>query len=129
MRLLLETHTFLWFVFGQKELSAVAAQAINDPSNTTYVSLVSMWEVAIKHARGRLELVDPPDVLFASGIFSNRFEYLPLRPPHVYRAAALHLTDHRDPFDRALVAQAMVEGMTLVSADQKLDRYDVSRLF
>lgn len=128
MKLPLDTHAFLWFVFGQKELSSRATAAINDPSNEVYVSLVSMWEVAIKHARGRLELKDQPDVFFASEMIKNGFVYLPIKPAHVFSAAALTLTDHRDPFDRALAAQAKVEGLVLVSADEKLDRYGIQRL-
>ena len=129
MRLLLDTHTFPWYVSGDARLSHVARRLIDDPASQAFVSLITMWEVGIKHAKGRLDLDDVPDVFFASEMAKNRFAFLEPKPPHVFAASALPLTDHRDPFDRALVAQAMIEGMTLVSADRKLDPYGVSRLF
>ena len=129
LRLLLDTHAFLWFVFGQRELSSVAATAILDPRNEVYISLVSMWETGIKHALGRLDLRVSPTEFFATQIPKNGFEHLPLEPVHVFAAAALPQNEHRDPFDRALVGQALVEGLTLVTADPKLDRYGVPRLF
>lgn len=117
MRLLLDTHAFLWFVAGDTSVSLAVRAAIIDPANQTYVSIASAWEVAIKAGLGKLK-VDAPSVreFFGEQIEGNGFAYLPIEPPHVFRAGGMPL-HHRDPFDRLLIAQALEEGMTLVSRE------------
>lgn len=117
MRLLLDTHAFLWFVGGDTSLSVPARSAIEDPDNEVFVSVASAWEVAIKVSLGKLR-VDAPTVeaFFDEQMDGNGFGYLPIDPPHAFRAAALPF-HHRDPFDRLLIAQALEESMTLVSKE------------
>lgn len=115
-------------MFGQDDLSPTALEAIGAPESEVFVSLISFWEVAIKHAKGRLELVESPEDFFTTQMAKNGFELLQLTPRHVFTAAALPLHDHRDPFDRVLAAQALTEELLLVSVDQKLDQYGLKRL-
>ena len=117
MRVLLETHAFLWFVAGHASLSAPARAAIEDEANDVFVSLASVWEVAIKSSLGKLT-VDAPSVgdFFEEQMDENGFAYLPIDPPHVFKVATLAF-HHRDPFDRLLVAQALEEGMPLVTRE------------
>lgn len=117
MRLLLDTHAFLWFVGGEASLSAAARSAIVDPANQAFVSIASAWEVAIKVSLGKLTV----DALTVAGFFdeqmeANGFAYLPIEPRHVFRVATLPF-HHRDPFDRLLIAQALEESMTLVTRE------------
>lgn len=120
MRLLLDTHTFLWWLSDWDRIAEPARKAIADPKNEVFVSAVSGWEIGIKKAKGRLAA---PDKLVAI-VEEKRFEHLPLTFAHAERAAALP-PRHRDPFDRMLVAQAQAEGMTLVTRDSRIPLYDV----
>jgi PIN domain nuclease of toxin-antitoxin system len=128
MRLLLDTHTFLWFVLNEPQLSGTAQSLIGDPANDVLISPASYWEIAIKAGLRKLDLHAPYDDFMQRGIIGNDFEILPIEPRHtsVLTTIPYH---HRDPFDRLLVAQAMVEGMPLVSADARLDPYPVTRLW
>ena len=123
MRLLLDTHTLLWTLVAPDRLSKNAAQAITAEESEVFVSIVSPWEMAIAKARGRM---DPPNNLEAQ-FETRRFVLLPvsLRHTHVVETLPHH---HRDPFDRMLVAQAQVEGLTIVTVDRLLRRYPVSLL-
>lgn len=117
MRLLLDTHAFLWFVAADAALSAPARAAIEDARNEVFVSVASAWEVAIKVSLGKLA-VDAPSVgvFFDEQMEANGFAYLAIDPPHVFRVASLPF-HHRDPFDRLLIAQALEEGMALVTRE------------
>lgn len=118
MRLLLDTHVFLWSVLGSRRLSRKARALIED-SDEVFVSAASLWEVAIKVRLGRLD-ADPQDLLKA--IPESGFLELPITARHA--AQVERLPDlHRDPFDRLLVAQAMVEPMHLLTADAQLRAY------
>ena len=128
MRLLLDTHTFLWFVLNDAQLSAMAQSHVNDPANDVLISPASYWEIAIKVALGKLELHAPYDDFMQRGIVGNDFEILPIEPRHTSVLTTLP-RHHKDPFDRLLIAQAMVEGIPLVSADAALDPYGISRLW
>jgi len=124
MNLLLDTCTFLWIAQGSGELSQTARDTFADPANDVYLSVVSAWEIAVKHALGRLPLPQAPD------------RYLPqLRERHGIDSLALDeeavmqigkLPDHhRDPFDRMLVCQALAHGLTLLTPDPLISRYPV----
>lgn len=128
MRLLLDTHAFLWFVGGDPRLGAAARSAIEDVSNTRLLSAASMWEIAIKVSLGKLSLHVPFGDLFPGQLRSNGIELLAIRPEHAAAAVSLPF-HHRDPFDRLLVAQAEVEGAVVVSVDAGLDAYAVRRLW
>jgi PIN domain nuclease of toxin-antitoxin system len=128
VRLLIDTCTFLWIVGGAKELSPPARQAFADPSNEAFLSAVSAWEIAVKHRLGRLPLPAPPETFVPTQRTAHGLEPLP-----VDEEAALHvgkLPDlHRDPFDRMLVAQAMVGGLVLLTPDDQIREYPVRTLW
>jgi len=123
LRLLLDTHTLLWTLKEPERLAARAAAAIAAEDSQVFVSVVSPWELAIAEARARLST--PGDL--EAHLVRNRFELLPVALPHVelIRSMAHH---HKDPFDRMLIAQAQVEGLTLVTSDREIRRYPVSLL-
>jgi PIN domain nuclease of toxin-antitoxin system len=123
MRLLLDTHTLLWSLSKPDRLTTEARRAIQEESNDVFVSIVSPWEIAIKKSRGNLH---PPDDLEAQ-LEAKRFGLLPLSMPHT-RAVESLPPHHGDPFDRMLIAQAQVEGMTLVTSDRDMRRYRVALL-
>ncbi len=123
MRLLLDTHTFLWWLSDWERISESARAAIADPNNEVLVSAVTGWEIGIKKARGRLVA---PDNL-AAVVEEKRFEHLSLTFAHAERAAALP-PHHRDPFDRMLIAQAQAEGLVLVTRDSRIADYEVATM-
>ena len=123
MRLLLDTHAFVWWTGAEQRLGAAAHDMIADPESAVYVSAATAWEIAIKRAKGTLAA--PPDVRPA--IAASGFVELPIELGHAVVAGALP-AHHRDPFDRMLVAQAQLEALTLVTADPVLARYDVEIL-
>ncbi len=124
MRLLLDTHVYLWWLNEDSRLGADTREVVADPSSIVHVSAVSVWEAALKAAAGRLEL-GPVDLIGA--IQANAFIELPITARHVERAAHLPL-HHRDPFDRLLIAQAQIEDLTLVSLERAVAAYDVAIL-
>ena len=128
MRILLDTHAFLWFIMGDAKLSSAARKAIENVAHEKYVSVVSAWEIAIKWSLGKLTLARPFDLLIPQEIQKNGFVWLPLEMKHLIALTALPF-HHRDPFDRSLVAQALQEGMPLVSGDSTLDAYGVVRIW
>lgn len=123
MRLLLDTHTFLWWLSDWGRIPAATREAIADPASEVFVSAVSGWEIGIRKARGRLVA---PDKL-AAVVEEKRLKHLPFTFDHAERAAALP-PHHRDPFDRMLVAQAQAEGLILVTRDSRLALYEVSTM-
>ena len=122
MNLLLDTHAFLWWLSGSRRLSGPARERIADPSVAVFVSAASIWEAAIKESLGRLDLGDSDLV---EEITLNQFLELPISPAHAAHAGGLP-RHHDDPFDRMLVAQAEIEGLTLISRDRRLQDYSVS---
>jgi PIN domain nuclease of toxin-antitoxin system len=128
MRLLLDTHSFLWFVLNEPQLSSTAQSLIGDPANDILISPATYWEIAIKVRLGKLDLHAPYHDFMQRGIVGNDFEILPIEPRHTSVLTTLPL-HHRDPFDRLLVAQAQIEAIPVVSADAALDPYGVQRLW
>lgn len=118
MRILLDTHLLLWWLEGSPWLSAQAGETIRDPENTVFVSAVSVWEIWLKQSLGKLRL--PAD--FTERLAAESFESLSLMAAHT-RQVALLPWRHRDPFDRMLVAQAQVEKLVLLTADEALAAY------
>lgn len=116
MKLLLDTHALLWWLADDARLGPEARARIEDAANTVIVSHVSLWEIAIKIGIGKLR-VDIGDVLTA--IRERGLDELGLQPPHLTTLAALE-RHHRDPFDHMLIAQAIVEGATLMSEDERM---------
>lgn len=128
MRLLLDTHAFLWFITDDPRLSATVKVLIADPTNEVLVSPASYWEIAIKVRLGKYPLSVPYLTFIVQGIDGNNFKVLPIEPRHTELLTTLPL-HHRDPFDRLLAAQALVENILLVSCDPILDAYGVQRLW
>jgi PIN domain nuclease of toxin-antitoxin system len=128
MKLLLDTHTFLWLVEGSPNLSAAAQAALTDPANELYLSVASVWELAIKTGNKKLVLTEPLDQFVGKWTVTYQLALLPIDTSHALAVAGLP-DHHRDPFDRILIAQAQVEGMTLVSADAKFTPYSVPILW
>lgn len=123
MRLLLDTHTLLWWLSKNSTLRPETQAAIGDGSSFVAVSAASAWEISIKRAIGRLEA--PADLQIQLG--RQRFTPLPITIPHALRAGELPPL-HADPFDRMLVAQAELEGLTVVTRDENIPRYGVETL-
>jgi PIN domain nuclease of toxin-antitoxin system len=128
VRALIDTHAFLWWNTDDDRLSPVAKEVIRDGRNQIVVSVASIWEVAIKVSRGRLELPDEVGAYAADRLIRNRWSALAIELQHAIRAAALPLI-HADPFDRVLVAQAQVESLPIVTADVAIGRYDVETIW
>lgn len=120
----MDTHTFLWWIIDDPQLSEKARELIGNGHNTLYWSAASSWEVSIKYALGRLPLPESPEHFLPAEIEKNRIESLPIIDAHAFRAGQLP-HHHRDPFDRMLIAQAQAESLTLLSDDQQLSYYDV----
>ncbi len=125
MRLLLDTHAFLWWIAGDERLSSRAAALIADGANEVLVSAASAWEIVVKRALGRVEVPTPVDRFFTAQLEANAFVPLPIQMRHALGLTALP-DAHRDPFDRILVAQAVAEDLTLVTRDRVLRRYPVA---
>lgn len=122
--ILLDTHAWLWFISEPARLPTGVAVALCDGKNPVHLSVASLWEVAIKHARGRLPLPLSLGDFFARYTDAAGLQLVGIRPEHVIATAALpHL--HGDPFDRMLVARAQVERLTIVTADSKIGAYGV----
>ena len=126
MKLLLDTHIFLWFIAGDLNLSSNARILIEDSANEKFVSAASLWEIAIKHSLGKLDLSDDFDVLFPNQLEVNGFEMVPVKTAHLSNLISLPF-HHRDPFDRLLIAQTVAENMQIVSVDRVFDSYNISR--
>lgn len=128
MRLLLDTCTFLWVALESPDLSAVARGAFQDPENEVFLSAASAWEIGIKHALGRLPLPEEPRTLVPALREAYRIQTLPLDEESCLQAARLPLI-HQDPFDRALVGQAIAHGLTILTPDQRVAAYPVRILW
>ena len=124
MKLLLDSHTFLWWLAEDPKLGAGARQAVADPSSIVHVSAATLWELSIKAALGKLDL-DGADLV--EEIEENGFVELPMTARHSLAAATLP-RHHDDPFDRMLIAQARIEGLTIVTRDPAFCDYEVGLL-
>ena len=128
VRALLDTHSFLWWESDEDRLSKSAFDIIRDGRNELIVSVATIWEVAIKYAKGRLILPTAPDLFIAERLRRNRWTELPIDRMHAIRAGSLPRL-HGDPFDRMLIAQAQLESIPIVTADSAITRYDVETIW
>jgi len=128
VRLLLDTHTFLWFLLDDPQLSATVRNLMIEPTNDIEVSPATYWEIAIKIRLGKYELPEPYDIFIEREITTNDFRILPIEPKHTAVLTTLPF-HHRDPFDRLLIVQAMVEAIPILSIDPAFDAYPVTRLW
>jgi PIN domain nuclease of toxin-antitoxin system len=128
MRLLLDTHTLIWWLTEDSSLSASARKLIGSRNSEVLVSAASAWEISTKMRLGRLEVAADLARDFGRYLARERFESLSISTEHGIRAGSLP-GSHKDPFDRMLVAQAQIESLAIVSNDALLDGYGVSRLW
>ena len=127
MRLLLDTHAFLWFIAGDTQLSYRARQLIEDQANTRFLSVASLWEMAIKHNTGKLPLGEPFEPFMQRQLAHNSILVLGITISHTAAVAQLpFFSHHRDPFDRMIIAQAQVEQLTIVTRDPNFPAYSVA---
>jgi PIN domain nuclease of toxin-antitoxin system len=127
VRLLLDTHAFLWFLLDDPKLNVTARNLIGDPNNDIEVSPATYWEIAIKIALRKYVLPELFEVFMEREITINDFHILPFALKHVAALTTMPFY-HRDPFDRLLIAQAMVEQIPIISDDTVFDAYPVTRL-
>ena len=128
MRLLLDTHAFLWWLAGEAALTRKARMTIAAEDTEVFVSAVSAWEIATKFRLGKLPEAAPVATDIAAAVAAEGFSELALSLAHAARAGSLS-GQHRDPFDRMLIAQAMLDDFTLVSNERVFDMYGVKRLW
>ena len=127
MKLLLDTHVFLWFIDDSPALSS-RAKLLLEAENELFLSVGGLWEIAIKLRLGKLTVAMPTESLMTEHLTANNIEILPISVPHLIQITTLPL-HHRDPFDRLIIAQALVERMPVVSADPAFDAYSIERLW
>ncbi len=128
MKILLDTHAFLWLISGDDRLSETAKKTFLDPDNILFFSAASLWEICIKMSLGKLLLRGGWLKTIQDEIQVNAIQWLSIEIPHCVELTTLPFR-HRDPFDRMLVAQAMVEGMKLLSRDNRLSSYEIKRIW
>jgi PIN domain nuclease of toxin-antitoxin system len=128
MMFLIDTHTFIWYVTDNSRLSNQVLELINDENNQIFLSIASVWEMGIKHGLGKLTFNLPFETFITQQISINDFTVLDIKISHITAITQLPL-HHRDPFDRMLIAQAMVESMPILSADTIFDAYPIKRLW
>jgi PIN domain nuclease of toxin-antitoxin system len=128
MKILIDTCAFLWIASDSPQLSRTAAAAFMDPANERYLSAASAWEIAIKYSLGRLPLPEKPDAFVPRVREASAIESLEMDEISALHAGRLPNL-HSDPFDRMLIAQAIVHGMTILTPDPQIDRYAVRVLW
>ena len=128
MNLLLDTHAFLWFIASDPRLSNQAQSLIQTPANRRFLSMASLWEMAIKVSLGKLTIAQPFDQFIPRQLQLNQIEVLAIELPHVEAVVAMPF-HHRDPFDRLMAAQCQIEGLPIVSNDPVFDAYSVRRVW
>jgi PIN domain nuclease of toxin-antitoxin system len=128
MRLLLDTHAFLWFIQGSHNLSETARSLIEDQENQKLLSIASLWEMSIKVSIGKLDVGMAIAELLNREVYGNGFEVLAIQAVHLDELTKL-VFHHKDPFDRLIIAQALAERMPVVTRDEAFGRYPVSLLW
>ena len=128
MRLLLDTATFLWMILNNPKLSARAREMATDPANEVFLSVVSSWEIAVKHSLGRLPLPEAPGKFITFHRRAHGIQSLPLEEESAFYVTHLPRI-HADPFDRMLICQAIVHGLTLLTSDDLIAQYPVRVLW
>ena len=127
MKLLLDTHAFLWFIDDSSVLST-RGKSLLEAENELLLSVGSLWEIAVKLCLGKLTVAMPTEALMTQQLTTNNLEVLSISVPHLIQVSTLPL-HHRDPFDRLIIAQALVEQIPIVSADPAFDAYPIQRLW
>ena len=127
MKLLLDTHIFIWWDSSPDKLKPSTLDIINNTENQIYLSLVSLWELQIKNQLGKLSLNRPLKNLIEDQVQNNELKILPIQQNHIFELNQLPLI-HKDPFDRLLIAQCLQEKLVLVTQDSLLSKYQISVL-
>jgi PIN domain nuclease of toxin-antitoxin system len=127
MRLLIDTHAFIWFVENDKNLPHKIKKELEYSDNTIIVSIASLWEITIKLSLGKLLLTCDIEELIDK-LFENGFELMPILPDHIIKLSTLDFI-HRDPFDRIIISQGLSENIKIVRSDEVFDNYKVKRLW
>jgi len=127
LNLLLDTHALLWWLASDRKLGPFAKKQVADPGNVVWVSAATAWEIAIKVGIGRLDLGEPPEQCLPREIERGGFRSLAVTVAHALAVRTLP-RHHADPFDRLLIAQAVTDGLRIVTADSAFDRYGVATL-
>ena len=123
MNFLVDTHVLIWFITDDIKLPVKTKQIIENKENSCYISIASYWEIAIKNSIGRLDLNSDLETIFEV-IEESGFETLPLTTNQILQNASLEF-HHQDPFDRIIIAQSMIENMTIITKDSIFDKYNV----
>jgi PIN domain nuclease of toxin-antitoxin system len=126
MTYLLDTHSFLWFINDEPILSTTAKMMIESPENIIYLSVASLWEIAIKVSLGKLEVPSPFTEFMVEQISENSITLLEIKPAHTGQVVTLPF-HHRDPFDRLIIAQSLSENFPIIGKDGNFDAYGVKR--
>jgi len=127
MKYLLDTHTLLWFFKGDAKLSKLVTEIIKDKSNPVYLSVVNIWEIAIKNSIGKLRLHKTIEAIIEDAKKDNIL-ILNIKTEHALKVKELPL-HHKDPFDRMLIAQAIVEDFKIISVDEVFDQYEIEKVW
>lgn len=127
MKLLLDTHTAIWFVTDSKLLPKFSKKLIQNASNECYISTATLWEMGIKHSLGKLKLKAELKKIFEL-FFESGLSLMPITPNHILTNALLPFY-HRDPFDRLIIAQAKREGYSVISKDHEFEKYEVNLIW
>lgn len=128
MRVLLDTHTFIWWAYNDPSLTQTVKDIIADKNNDVFFSAASSWELAIKVSRGKLILTLPVNALVTSQVFQHQFKPLPVTQDHTYQVEAMPF-HHNDPFDRILIAQALAENLIILTRDPQFAPYGVTTVW
>jgi PIN domain nuclease of toxin-antitoxin system len=128
MRYLLDTHTLIWFIMGDPNLPVHLRTLIETLENQRLVSVASLWEIAVKVSLGKLDIGSSFEQFIPGQLNANRIEILPISVTHLQRIAQLPF-HHRDPFDRLIIAQSLVEDIPVLSRDRQFDQYEILRLW
>jgi PIN domain nuclease of toxin-antitoxin system len=126
VKLLLDTHIFLWFISGDAKLPHAEREAICDPTNEVFLSVIAIWEATVKYQLGKLPLPQPPEIYLPGQRERHGISSLALDERSVSRLGALPL-HHRDPFDRMMICQAIEHGMSFITVDPVIAKYPVAR--
>jgi PIN domain nuclease of toxin-antitoxin system len=121
---LLDTHAFLWWIEDDIRLSENAREVIINPDNEIIISVISTWEIIIKHSLGKLSLSEAPKDYIEEMLAVNEFTVLPIKLAHTFQIAELP-NHHKDPFDRLLIAQSQIEQMPIITLDRQIIKYPV----
>jgi len=128
VKLLLDTHCFLWWFANDPRLGPAARELVGDGENDVYLSAASSWEIAIKVSLGKLTLPEPPDAYVPNRLAAQSMKGLPIEHVHALRVASLP-AHHQDPFDRLIVAQSQIEKLPVLTVDEKIAAYEVEAIW